>query len=226
MIIIQEVHQVIGKQELLFEDSYRDVYLPKVGEDPATRLLLFGWAPHGAGQGYEAVTITAAADFAAWDRHVERTRYGDLGEWATSVDAMRYELTVSLSVTEPWSPLAGKNLNDITSSAVDRDPVVFRLDTIAPVDPTAASKKLEGASAGADTSLLQLAGVWSSALGELDGGALSALYHVASLERLHDVLDAQDPQLVWPGSLIHAAQLDDAPMRTRLLRTARWSPAI
>ena len=113
MIIALDIHQVIGRRELDFEDSYRDDYVGAVATDPHARLLWFGWLPHGAGQGYEAVTVTGFDDIEAWDRLVERTRYGDLAEWATEIDAMRYHSVTTVSVTAPWSPLDSLKLADV-----------------------------------------------------------------------------------------------------------------
>src|SRR6476659_3932329 len=157
VIISLDIHQVIGEQELAFEDTYRDVYVAALGENPDARLLWFGWLPHGAGQGYEAVTITAATDIAAWERLVERSRYGDLGEWATTVDAMRYSLDSSIHVTSPWSPLERLALSDVPTTIDDREPTVLRLDTFAPIDLAQASDQLGRAHASADESLLALA---------------------------------------------------------------------
>ena len=226
MIIIQEIHQVIGVQELPFEDSYRDTYLPAVATDPDTRLLWFGWAPHGGGQGYEAATITAARDLGAWDRLVERGRYGDLAAWATSIEAMRYSMQVHVCEVENVVPVDFADLNSVPGTAGDHAPSVLRLDSLRSADPRGVLAALANAAASSASGMLAPAGCWASILGGLDRAPVHILYRIGSPDDLRDALGAADPLHQWSGSLTVAAGLDDEPMETRLLRTARWSPLV
>jgi len=108
MILVQDIHQVIARREVDFETAYRET-APRLNTDDAS-FLWFAWAPHGGGEGYEAVTLASFGDPDALARHQERMRYGDLGEWWASVEAMRYTLhssraTMSLRSTALISSL-------------------------------------------------------------------------------------------------------------------------
>lgn len=223
MIIVMDVHQVIGERELDFEDTYRDVYLPEVGSAGDARLLWFGWSPHGGGEGYEAVTLTAYRDIEAWDGYSERLRYGDLAERATDVDAMRYTLHTSVHVPADWSPLASLDLAGVPTAVQEHDPVLMRLDSIEPngsLDDLQAA--LAKAAADHDGRLLELVGSWSSCFGDAAGDAVHVLYRVADRNELAAALGHQDASSTWPGSL--ASAIDRPATRTRLLRMVRWSP--
>jgi hypothetical protein len=54
------------------------------------------------------------------------------------------------------------------------------------------------------------------------GDAVHVLYRVHDRGKLADALDSQDANATWPGSLAAAAGMSAS--RTRLVRTARWSP--
>ena len=106
MLLIQDVHIVIGREELPFDDAYQNVFAPRVAEDAGTRLAAFFWAPHGAGEGYEAVTLTAVADADALARHQERLATGDLADCWLELEAKHRQLQSSLHVVAEWSPFA------------------------------------------------------------------------------------------------------------------------
>jgi hypothetical protein len=224
VIIVMDIHQVIGERELDFEDTYRDVYVPAVSSTNDARLLLFGWLPHGGGEGYEAVTLTGVRGINAWDEFSERLRYGDLAEWATAVDAMRYGLDTTLHDVAEWSPLAELDLDLVPATArEERVPVLLRLDSIAPTGTLAELDDALGtAAANSDASLLELVGGWSSCFGDMAGDAVHVLYRVVDREALSKALEDQDSNAAWRGSL--AASIGQAAERTRLLRAARWSP--
>jgi hypothetical protein len=223
VIIVQDIHQVIGERELDFEDAHRDVFVTEVAASGG-RVLWFGWLPHGGGEGYEAVSITAFADLPTWDTWSERLRYGDLAEWATGVDAMRYTLVTSLHTVADWSWLSSLSLESVPATVEDgHSPVLFRLDSIETSSGIASTvSALHSASTAASTELLEPVACWSSLFGDVAGQSVHMLYRVGSRERLADALDDQDAQHVWLGSIVAAAGL--TALRTRLLRTVRWSP--
>ena len=65
MLVIQDIHIVHGRDELTFQDAYRDSFGPKVADGGTVCVAGFFWAPHGGGEGYEAVVVTVADDEAA-----------------------------------------------------------------------------------------------------------------------------------------------------------------
>ena len=104
MLFVHDVHVVMGEHEFAYEDVMREEYVPGVADDD-TRVLWFLHSTHGSGNAYHIITITAMRDGAAWDRFVERQRYGDLSDVSTRMAALRYTLSSSLLVSTDWSPL-------------------------------------------------------------------------------------------------------------------------
>ena len=80
------------------------------------------------------------------------------------------------------------------------------------------------AHAASDKSLLALAASWSGFFGAFDRREMSLLYRVVDEDLLRKALDDGVPYATWPGSLLAGSGFDELPGRTRLLRTARWSP--
>ena len=100
MLLIEDIHIVIGRDEIPFDDTYRSELAPRIAEAPGTRLAGFFWAPHGGGEGYEAVTLTAVTDTPALERHQERLATGDLAELWGSLEAKQRSIVSSLNVRD------------------------------------------------------------------------------------------------------------------------------
>src|SRR5207244_5317 len=66
MIYLHEVHEVAGGRMEEFGDAVRTQWRPLVEEDGHARLLWFWHLAHGTGASYQAVSITAVRDWAAW----------------------------------------------------------------------------------------------------------------------------------------------------------------
>ena len=105
MLLLHEVHEVIGAQEAEFEAAYRDAYLPALATGDDARLLYFLHHAVGTGPSYNVVTITALRDGAAWDRLAERVDAGDLRDWSARLDDLRHDVRAKWLVPLPWSPL-------------------------------------------------------------------------------------------------------------------------
>lgn len=214
MLIVLDIHQVIGRSEVAFEETYRDTLLPAL--TGTARLAFFGWLPHGAGEGYEAVTLTAVTDTAALYDYQERLRRGDLASWWTSVEVMRYSLDSSLHLATgeltptPGEPVAGAG-------------GMFRLDSGVGALRDSASH-VAGELAGSDGELCRLVTALSPFLGRLGGSTLHVLYTVANDERLVAALDADDAAFRWPGTADPAHFAGGGPERHRLVRATGWSP--
>jgi hypothetical protein len=224
MIILLEIHQVIGERELDFEDTYHDRFLGSP-IDTATRLMWFAWSPHGGGEGYEAVTVMGFDGLEAWDAFVERTRYGDLSGWATEVDSMRYFVHASLHQVPEWSPTSVRELSSVTVAPEEHPPSLLRLDSVrfGAGSEKEAQRVCEAASTTTDT-LLELVGCWSNLLGSVDGAVTHFLLKVRNSEMLSEQLANQDPLSRWSGSPSTLGSVQRSSVRSRLLRTVRWSP--
>jgi hypothetical protein len=217
MLLIEDIHIVIGREEVPFEDLYRSELAPMIATDPGTRLAAFFWAPHGAGEGYEALTLTAAADLDALDRHQERTATGDLAALWNSLEAKQREIRSSLAMLAPWSPLAGRSLEDLT---LDEHPTaIFRLDSArVEGDIAEAVASVESRAENGSSDEVSLVACWSPFLGELDEPVVQVLSRVASDAALRALF--VEPERPWPG----VPHLGKASRTTRLLRSVAWSP--
>jgi hypothetical protein len=217
MLFIHDIHAVIGEHEFDFEDAVRGEYAPAVAEDGA-RLLWYLHATHGAGEAYSMVTLTAVRDGAAWERLVQRLRYGDLATWREKVDAMRYASTSTLLVQVPWSPLGEVDLDSVPAAeGPERDVVVLREDTL---HGPGIATTVEPAAPTAEA-VLTCAAAFTPALG--DGSTLQVLHRVAPRSRWTPAFGLDTGWDDWPGSL--TTGLPDGTRRsTRMLRTTPWSP--
>jgi hypothetical protein len=216
MLLIMDIHIVVGREEVAFEDAYRSEMAPLIASERGTRLAGFFWAPHGGGEGYEAVTLTAVADLDALDRHQERIAVGDLaGAWS-SLEGKQREIRSSLHILAPWSALADQSLEELG----EHPTAVFRLDALrvgGAIADAVASIAEQGAkgSSGDPTSVV---GCWSPFLAELDDPVVWVLSRVASDEALRGLL--AEPARPWAGVPVVAG----AARTTRLLRNVAWSP--
>jgi len=210
VLIVQDIHQVIGRRELDFESACREM-ASALNSDQA-RFLWFAWAPHGAGEGYEAVTLISVPDAEALDHLQERIRDGDLSERWTSIEGMRYGLESSTHVLESPSP---------TNTEGDREPALFRLDHLALSQPLRLARgKISTALAElTEEGTLEVAGWWTPLLGDLESPSVVVLNRIRSDAALLEAF--ADPAKPWSGALESAFVVG---RNSRLLRTARWSP--
>jgi hypothetical protein len=217
VLLIQDEHVVMGREELPFEDAYRSKLTPRIAEDEGTRLAAFLWAPHGAGLGYEAVTLTALRDVEALGRHQDRLATGDLAELWLSLEAKQRSLASSLHVIADWCPLGQRPLSSFASG--EEPTALFRLDSFTVAGPVSAavdvvSAQLERSSAD---DAVTIVGCWSPFLGDLATPVVSVLSRLASNDALRAAF--VDPSLPWSG----APAIPGARRQTRLLRSASWS---
>lgn len=216
MLFVHEVHAVIGEHELQFEDAVRDEYLGALGDRDDMRLLWYLNSTHGAGEAYKVVTLTAVRDGDAWERLEERRRTGDLRDWATRVDAMRYGSIGTLLVAEPWSPMGEPDLGAVPTTVGDAALVVLREDALTGVDPDAAAPPL-----GADPdAVLTCLAAFAPAFGP--AGERRVVYRVGDVERWTAAWDRDEGWADWPGSL--TGSVGAVVGSSRLLRTVTWLP--
>ena len=218
MLLIQDVHVVIGREELPFEDAYRNELAPKIAEAAGTRLCGFFWAPHGAGEGYEAVTLTAVADADALERHQERISVGDLADCWLALEGKQRRTRSSLHLATDWSPMAAGGPAAFDSG--DHPTALFRLDSFSvagPVSSAVDAVKVHFGDAAEDDAV-SIVGCWSTFLGELDEPIVTVLSRVKSDDALRAAF--AEPTQPWSG----VVDLPGARRLTRLLRSVTWSP--
>ncbi len=216
MLMIQDVLVVIGREEIPFEDEYR-AFGERVGECPGVRLAAFTWAPHGSGEGYEAVALVAVDDVDALARHQERLATGELVAERCRLEAQLHEATSSVGVIAGWSPL----LDDDLATADEHPPTLLRLDTFGLGGPSgAAVDELDRHREKDDESaLLEPIACWTPLLGDLDASSVTVLSRLRSTDGLRSAIaEGLD---TWPGEPAVSAAVSH---QTRLLRSVAWSP--
>lgn len=208
--MVQDIHQVIARREIEFETTYKE-QAAQLNDDDC-RLLMFAWAPHGGGEGYEAVTLMSFSGSAALGRHQERIRYGDLGQWWTSTESMRYGLHSSTHVLES-PPLETKES--------DSEPRLFRLDRLALRVPLIELRNElpTGAAPVTDDGVLDVLGWWTPFFGDLEEPSLTVLNRVRSDDAFLEAFRHLDRP--WTGSLEPSGAVRE---EARLLRSVPWSP--
>ena len=122
MLVVQDIHRVHGREELPFEDAYRDQIVPALAGCGA-ELLFFGWAPHGAGAGYEAVVLTSVPDTASLFEYQALLAGGALADVWERLETADHELHSTLLA--PTGPLPAPTDSEAT---VPR--TLYRLDTL------------------------------------------------------------------------------------------------
>ena len=106
MLFLHETHEIIGGQTAAFETAVRERWRPLIETHGTARLLWFWHLTHGTGLAYQAVSITAVRDWAAWGALTEAMR-GDAAwrAWFAEVWTLRREVTSKLLQPTPWSPV-------------------------------------------------------------------------------------------------------------------------
>src|SRR5437867_1148196 len=106
MIFIHETHEVAGGKMEEFGDALRTRWRPLLEERGDARLLWFWELAHGTGASYQAVSITAVRDWAAWGALVARTAHDPRArDWQRHAWTLRREVTAKVLLPTPWSPL-------------------------------------------------------------------------------------------------------------------------
>jgi hypothetical protein len=134
MLLLHEVHEVVGARELEFEVAMRDGWMPAVADRADARLLYFLHHAHGTGASYRVVTITALRDGAAWERLSRRVLDGDLASWTRDLDGLRHEVHAKLLVPLPWSPLQEVDLGSVPTAPAEHPLTLFMEDTVWPFE--------------------------------------------------------------------------------------------
>ncbi len=231
-LYVHELHRVVGRHEDDFEAAYRDAggWIDVLGREGDARLLWYLNQTHGSGPSYQVVTITAVADGAAWERLARRIHRGDLRDWATHLDTLRHDVTAKILVPAAWSPLAELDLATVVTEGVDHEPTLYMEDTVWP-RPGLLDEYLAAAGEhyvpliGRPDSLLDLSAALVTALGAGSRPEVVLVQKLRDPERLVPLLSSEIPaERRAAGTWMHDALAWRDDWRSRLLRSARWSP--
>ncbi|MDQ1521980.1 MAG: hypothetical protein QOI55_3053 [Actinomycetota bacterium] len=232
MLFLHEVHTVAGRHEDDFEAAYRDGWVPALAKTDDARLLWFLRLAFGTGRDYQAVTITALRDGAAYESLARRVQLGDLRSWAADVDRTRHEVRGKILLPVDWSPLQEVDFADVPVDGTHHEPVLYMEDSAWPHEAklddylekarTHYAPSLETRS---ERSLLTLEAVFQAALGAPRRREVVLWQRVDHPERLPGLFTRDLPAEVRaPGTWMHDALEVRDDWESRLLRSATWSP--
>ena len=214
MLIIQDIHVVRGREELPFEDRYRTEIAPAL-QGIGAQLLYFGWAPHGAGQGYEAIVLTALKDADALHAYQENLRIGDLSEvWAKIEGAHHFAESRLLVTVGPMPTPSSTPVGDGPRS-------LFRLDTIKVAGSVmAAAETVADSVTSNENDVFEPLGVFAPAMGDLEAAEITVFSRVRSFELFRTALEDLDSSS-WPGMVSAPGEIDRS---VRISRCTTFSP--
>lgn len=232
MLLLHEVHTLVGEREDEFESLLRDRYMPALGETTDARL---GWCcrlAFGTGRAYQLTTITLLADGRAYEHLVRRVQTGDLRVWAADADRCRHEVRGKILVPAEWSPWQGVDLAWVPTEPREHEPALFMEDSAWPheamLDDYLAAARDHYAPSLEEhdsRSLLQLEAVFQAALGAPRRREVVLWQRVVHPERLVGLFTRDLPSEVkQPGTWMHDALRVRDDWESRLLRTTTWSP--
>jgi len=231
LLFVRELHSVVGRRAKDFEAAFRQGWMPALAEGDDARLLWYLDLAHGSGLSYRVVTVTAVADGRAWERLAQRVQTGDLRAWARDLDRLQHRSAAQILAPLPWSP-AVASLADVPTTGTEHEAVLYMEDTMWPYpgrldDYVEAAGKVYAPALSADGAQMQMH--VQLALRTMPGAGRSPevvlVQRLGSVPRLVGLLTTDIPdEITGPGSWMHAAlELRDQ-WRSRLLRTATWSP--
>jgi hypothetical protein len=233
VLILHEVHRVLGAREDEFEAAYRDALMPALACGDDARLLYFLHLAHGTGRAYCVVTITAVRDGTAWETLARRLQDGDLHTWARDVDRLRHEVTGKLLLPVSWSPMTDLDLASVPTTGECHPLTLFMEDTAWPhegmLDDYLEAVRAQYAPALADDrrarALLELLAVLRPAWGSGRRREVVLWQRVNDLRGLAALIASEVPaEHRAPGTWMHDALAVRDDWESRLLRTTAWSP--
>jgi hypothetical protein len=232
MLLLHELHTVIGSDEDAFEAAFRDGWMPALAETDDARLCWFLFLAHGTGRAYQVTTITALRDGAAYERLARRVQTGDLRSWAAAVDRTRHSVSGKLLLFAEWSPLQEIDLATVPVDGSEHEQTLYMEDSAWPYEgmldeylEAAHSHYAPSLENRTERSLIQLDAVFQAALGAPRRREVVLWQKVLWPERLpmlftKDLPKEMKAQGTWMNDALRVR--DD--WESRLLRTATWSP--
>jgi hypothetical protein len=128
MLYVHETHDVVGGKLEAFAEAVRTVWRPLVEAGGDARLCWYWELAHGTSASYQAITLTAVRDWAAWGRLVARRGEPRWREWDRLAWTLRREVTAKIMLPAPWSPLQAIDLAAPPVSA-GGPPAIYLHDT-------------------------------------------------------------------------------------------------
>jgi hypothetical protein len=231
MLFLHEVHRVAGAKEKEFEVAYRVGWMEALAADGDARLLWFLHHAHGTGPSYQVVTVTALPDGAAWERLAGRVQHGDLRDWAREVDSCRHDVQARLLMALDFSPL-DVDLTEVPTDGRRHEPALYMEDTMWPKrgqaeEYIAAAGAIYTRMLGSDSAqrLISIEAAYQTMPGAGRYPEVTLMQKVHDMPGLVRLLTTDMPEeMARPGTWMHDALEFRDQWRSKLLRTASWSP--
>jgi hypothetical protein len=128
VIYLHETHEIIGGKTAAFEAALRERWLPLIEAGARARLVWFWHHTHGTGPAYQAISVTAVRDWAAWGEIVAEMRSQAWRPWWDTCWSLRREVVSKILLPTRWSPLQDVEL-DSPRIPDDREPSLYLHDT-------------------------------------------------------------------------------------------------
>jgi hypothetical protein len=231
MLFLHEVHRVAGAKAKELEVAFRAGWMEALAADGDARLLWFLHHAHGTGPSYQVVTVTAVADGAAWERLAARVQHGDLRDWVREVDSCRHDVQGRLLMPLDFSPLE-VDLVAVPTDGRRHDPALYMEDTMWPKrgkaeDYIAAAGAVYTKLLASDPAhpLIGLEAAYQTMPGAGRYPEVTLMQKVHDMSGLVRLLTTDMPEeMARAGNWMHDALEFRDQWRSKLLRTASWSP--
>jgi hypothetical protein len=231
MLFLHEVHRVVGAKEKEFEIAYRAGWMEALAGDGDARLLWFMHHAHGTGPSYQVVTLTALADGAAWERLARRVQHGDLRDWVREVDSCRHDVQARLLMALDFSPL-DVDLAEVPTDGRRHEPALYMEDTMWPrrgkaEEYIAAAGGIYTKTLASESArrLISIEAAYQTMPGAGRHPEITLMQKVRDMRGLVRLLTTDMPEeMARPGNWMHDALEFRDQWRSKLLRTASWSP--
>ena len=232
MLLLHEVHTVVGRHEDALEEAFRDGWMKAVADDPDVRLLYYLKLAHGTGRAYHHTSITGLQNGDAYERLARRVQTGDLQAWAAEVDGMRHEVKGKMLLPVDWSPMRDIDLASVPIDGRTHEPALYMEDSAWPYEArlddylvAARTHYAPSLEERTERSLLTLLGIFQAALGAPRRREIVLWQRVDYPDRLPGLFTRELPAHVkGPGTWMHDALDVRDDWESRLLRSADWSP--
>lgn len=228
MLFVHETHDVTGGRMAEFGDAVRTRWRPLLEADGTARLLWHWELAHGTNVSYQAITLSAVRDWAAWGALVARMRDDPrMREWQRDVWTLRREVTAKLLVPAPWSPLQGVDLAATANRTTGDAPALFLHDTGWPF-----SGKLDDyvdALGGIfypqtkHARMISVAGCWTVAPGTGRHHEVVLLQRIEDWDAFAHLLARGEQGAQRSGWMVEGLRYRER-WESKLLRAATWSP--
>ena len=224
MIYVHEVHEVLGGRMEEFGDAVRNEWRPLVEAGGRARLLWFWQLTHGTGASYQAVSLTAVRDWAAWGELIGDPR---LQAWQRRGWALRREVTAKVLLPVAWSPLQEVDLAAAPLAAETDSPSLYLHDTGWPFPG-----KLEEYVAALGSTfypqtrsarMISVAACWTVAPGTGRHHEVVLLQRIEDWTQFSRLLTRGEPPAEPGGWMEEGLRYRDR-WESKLLRCAGWSP--